>query len=90
MSCGIQSEPVSTSPFSALPGPQASRSTSTFALSDQSGFPSGEHIANSGESGLSVLPAEDGRIALLKELEESVESFRDGIVSKTTVISSIL
>ena len=78
MSYGEQTGPKSTSPFPTLSGPQPSRSTSTFTLSDQSGNFSGDQGAISAESGSSNPPPEDGRIALLKSLEESVDSFRDG------------
>ena len=90
MSYGEQSGPKSTSSFSTLSGPQPSRSTSTFASSDWSKNFSGDQGAISAESGSSNPPPEDGRIALLKSLEESVDSFRDRKISKTAMISSIL
>ena len=90
MSYGEQTGPESTSPFSTLSGPQPSRSTSTFTSSDQSGNFSGDQGAISAESGSSIPPPEDGRIALLKSLEESVNSFRDRKILKMAMISSIL
>ena len=90
MSYGEQTGPESTSPFPTLSGPQPSGSTSTFTSSVQSRNFSGDQGVISAESGLSNPPPEDGSIALLKSLEESVNSFRDRKILKTVMISSIL
>ena len=74
MSYGDQSGPESTSPFPTLPGPQPSRSTSTFAMSDRSDFLSGDQGINAGNSRSSDPPAEDGRLTLLKLRNQSSPS----------------
>jgi hypothetical protein len=60
-------------------------------LPQQLGQDSGEQgIAESSFNGQTIASSEDGRTELLRRLEETVESYRGGSISKTTTISTVL
>jgi hypothetical protein len=82
---------ASGTPHSAIYDSSGSRDPSGVPISrflgQESSNVGGISISNNGQT---LSSAEDGRSQLLKRLEETVESFRGGSLSKTATISSIL
>jgi hypothetical protein len=64
---------------------------STFGTTDQSGsHPSTSDISNSNNNSRTDSSSENERNRIIRELETSIETFREGKTTKTNVISSIL
>jgi Zinc knuckle len=92
MNHGAQSGPEASGPLdSTLRNPSESGYAGGFSVPQQLGQDSGEqNVAESSFNGQTISSSEDGRTQMLGRLEETVESYRSGSITKTATISTIL